>query len=214
MPQRKFIVGVTGTIGAGKGTVAELLQAAYGFTLFSVRAYLERELQRRGTESNRDTMTALANEIRAEHGSSFIIEQLYAEAVEHGGNAVIESIRTVGEIEYLRTLPHFTLIGVDADALLRYERIRARGASTDTVSYETFLAQEKRESESDDPGVQNLVACLSRANAIIDNSGTKANLGSAISHVMQDVFAPPADPMTPMLKTIMSGGFGESLTQT
>ena len=42
------IVGITGTLGAGKGALVEYLQTRHDFKWFSVRAFLLREIEKRG----------------------------------------------------------------------------------------------------------------------------------------------------------------------
>ncbi len=184
MPQTQFIVGITGTLGAGKGTVAEILQLGYGFRHYSVRTFLTRGLKLRKREINRDTMTELANELRATYGANYIVRELYRSAQKSGCSAVIESIRTVGEINYLRTLPNFVLIGVDASLRTRYRRIRKRASATDAVKFRQFYANEQRELESTDSKVQNLSACLTLCDELLTNNGTRAQFGSAVVHAM------------------------------
>jgi uncharacterized protein YoaH (UPF0181 family) len=45
-----------------------------------VRAFLIQEIERRGMSVNRDSMVAVANELRATHSPAYIIEQLYQQA--------------------------------------------------------------------------------------------------------------------------------------
>jgi len=40
-------------------------------------------------------MRDMANHLRSEYGSSYIVEQLFAQAQENGQNAIIESIRAL-----------------------------------------------------------------------------------------------------------------------
>ena len=42
-----MIIGITGTLGAGKGTIASYLVKEKGFKHFSVREFLNKELQKR-----------------------------------------------------------------------------------------------------------------------------------------------------------------------
>ena len=77
-------IGITGTLGAGKGTIVEYLQREKGFSHYSVRAFLTEEIKRRGLEVNRDTMTLVGNDLRAQHTPSWIVEQLYEQASASG----------------------------------------------------------------------------------------------------------------------------------
>eukprot|EP01052_Picozoa_sp_SAG31_P034367 SAG31_NODE_4007_length_3670_cov_1.628955_6_plen_99_part_00 len=59
-----------------------------------------------------------------------------------GSDAIIESVRTEGEVTALRgTGKPFVLLAVDADQKTRYERVTGRGSSTDGVSFEKFCKQ-------------------------------------------------------------------------
>ena len=112
-------IGITGTLGAGKGTIVDYLVQNKGFVHYSVRAFLTEEIKRRGLDVNRDTMTAVGNDLRAQHGPSWIVEQLYERAAASGCNCIIESVRTPGEVQALRGKPNFYLFAVDADPRVR-----------------------------------------------------------------------------------------------
>ena len=96
-----LIVGITGTLGAGKGTIVDYLEKEKGFAHYSVRGYLEKEMARRGLANNRDNMVITANDLRKKNSPSFIVEELYNEAKSQDKNAIIESIRTPGEVDLL-----------------------------------------------------------------------------------------------------------------
>ncbi|MEE4178597.1 MAG: AAA family ATPase [Bacteroides sp.] len=171
-----IIIGITGTLGAGKGTVVEYLTSYCGFVHFSVRAFITRELERRGMPVNRDTLTALANEMRAKNSPSYIIEELYEAAALEDKNCIIESIRTPGEVAALRSKPDFFLLAVDADPRIRFNRVRKRNSETDKVSFTTFINNEQREMHSEDPNKQNLAECIRQADFVIENNGSMEEL--------------------------------------
>ncbi len=178
-----MIIGITGTLGAGKGTVVKHLVHEKGFKHFSVRDFLNEEIARRGLPSNRDTMTSVANDLRAMHGSGYISEQLMARAQKDGGDAVIESIRSIGEAEYLKA--HGGLMwAVDADIKLRYDRIAKRMSETDRVSFERFVADEQREFTNADPTKQNLSGVMKISDAIFRNDGSVEELNAQIDQAL------------------------------
>lgn len=187
------IIGITGTLGAGKGTVVQYLVEEKGFLHFSVRAYLLDEIRRRGIPENRDSLTMVANELRAANSPSYVTDQLYFIAREKGKDCVIESIRTPGEVFSLRSKDDFILLSVDADPEIRYQRIFARQSETDRITYETFLSNEAREMTSDDPNHQNLRACINLADFHLLNNGTPTQL----FHQVETLLYPPTLNLNP-----------------
>jgi dephospho-CoA kinase len=179
-----MIIGITGTLGAGKGTIVDYLVKQMGFRHFSVRDYLMNALNQLGKPVNRDTMTSLANELRALYGPSYIVDQLFEEASKGHGHAIIESIRTPGEIASLRNKGPFVLLAVDADPELRFKRVIQRASETDSVDFETFKANELREMSSLDPNHQNLAECIRQADYCLANNGSPYELYAQVEQIL------------------------------
>ena len=115
-----MILAVTGTNGSGKGTVHEYLKTK-GFTHYSARDLIVEEIQKQGLVVNRDTLNRIGNELRKKHGPDHVAHTLYERALQQGGDAVIESIRAIGEALFLKERG-VKLIAVDADRKMRYAR--------------------------------------------------------------------------------------------
>jgi dephospho-CoA kinase len=182
-----IILGITGTLGAGKGTVADYLREK-GFGYYSVREFLIEEIQKRGLPVNRDSMVEVANDLRKKNGASYILDTLYARAEAEGKDAVIESIRTVGEVESLRR-KGMLLLAVDADPQVRYSRVQFRKTETDHISFETFMEHELRESEGGDPGKQNLRHTAKLADYRVTNDGTLEDLKMQVDAILDTIGA-------------------------
>ena len=182
-----LIIGITGTLGAGKGTIVEFLVREKGFNHFSVRHLLTREIKKRKLPVNRDSMVEVANDLRKKFGSSFLAESLYQQAKAAGGNCVIESLRTPGEITALRKMGPFRLFSVDADVKLRYKRILKRKSETDKVSLEEFMKAEEKEMRSNDPNKQNLKKCIEMADYKFDNNSTVESLFSQVRKALNEI---------------------------
>jgi dephospho-CoA kinase len=182
-----LIIGITGTIGAGKGTVVDYLLKEKRFIHFSVRQFLLEKIRKQSLPENRDSMVMVANELRKLNSPSYIIDQLYLQAVQTGKNAVIESIRTPGEIDSLRKKGVFYLFAVDADAKTRFERIKKRNSETDQIDFNTFIQNEQREMTSADPNSQNLQKCREMADFVFWNDGTMNELYEKVEEVLRGI---------------------------
>lgn len=179
-----MLIGITGSFGAGKGSVARYLVEKKGFTHFSARTYISEEIKRRGMEVNRDTLTIVGNDLRKTGGPTFIFEELVKQAKAHGKDAVVESVRAVAEAKYIK-LHGGVVLGVDAEPKIRYERIVRRGAETDHVSYERWREQEMNESNPDDPTKQDIYGALRESDYIINNTKTLQELEEEIEHFLK-----------------------------
>jgi len=177
-----MIIGITGTLGAGKSTIVELLKKK-GFKHYSARALINEEIKKRNMPLNRDSMIIVGNDLRKNHSPSYIAEQLYAMAKKSGGDSVIESLRTLGEIEALRKKGRFYLFAVDADPKIRYSRVIQRASESDKISYAKFLEDEKRSSSSNDPNGQNALACMQVADFNILNNSSLEDLSKKLEEI-------------------------------
>ncbi len=180
-----MIIGLTGTLGAGKGTVADYL-IEKGFKHHSVREFLITEIKKRDMPVNRDSMVIVANDLRANHSPSYIVEELYKQAKEQDTNAIIESIRAPGEAEAIKKLGG-KMFAVDADQQERYNRITARKSETDHVSLDRFKQNEDREMTSTDPNKQNLSKCISMADYVLNNNGTIEELKKEVDKILEEM---------------------------
>ena len=178
------IIGITGTIGAGKGTIVEYLTSKKNFKHYSVRSFLLREIQHRQLPPNRDSMVIVANHLRQTHSPSYIVDQLIKEALLNNQHSVIESIRTEGEIISLRKHYCFYLFAIDALPELRYQRILKRNSETDHIDYHTFIENETREFSSTNHYKQNLKKCIELADFTFLNNGSIEELYQQIENVL------------------------------
>jgi dephospho-CoA kinase len=173
-----MILALTGTNGAGKGTVVDYL-IARGAAHHSMSGFITEEVRRRGMPVNRDSMREVGNSLRAQHHPAYVAEALFLRAKEAGGDAVIEAVRAIGEAEFLKK-HGIPLIAVDADRRLRYERIAGRGSDKDAVSFEEFSRQEDLELAQEANHEMNINGVIRMADVVIHNDGTLEELHAQV----------------------------------
>ncbi len=182
-----MIVAITGTPGAGKGTITDYLVQEKGFVHYSGSGFITEEVVRRGLPVDRNSMSEVANDLRKEHGPSYVIEQLFERASETSDmNAVIEALRAVAEAEFIQE-KGAVLIAVDADQKVRYERIQGRKSEKDKVTFEEFQALEEKEQHSTDPNKQNVAGVMELADIRIDNNGTLEELRERLEKLFSNI---------------------------
>lgn len=177
-----MLLGLTGKFAAGKGAVADILRAR-GFAYHSLSDILREELAARGLAESREALTEMGNELRRLHGPGALAVRL-VDRLRGGADHVVDSIRNPVEVEVLRTLDGFVLVGVDADPRVRFERLAARGRQGDVSTWERFVELEERETHSDDPTRQRLAATFELADLVLVNDGARDDLEAAVARLL------------------------------
>jgi len=179
-----MLIGITGTDGAGKGTVVEYLVKQKGYLHYSARGFILRELQARGLPTDRAHMREVANQLREERGDDVLVTaalaQVRDEALSH---MIIESIRARAEALTLRAHGG-VLLAVDAEPMVRYQRIIGRGSSSDHVTFEEFVAHEALEMNDPDPHGMQKAAVMAMADYTIYNNGSVDELHKHIEDAL------------------------------
>lgn len=179
------IIGITGPQAAGKWTIVDYLVGKKWFTHYSVRGFLTEEIKKRWLPLNRDSMREVANDLRATHEPSYIVDQLFLQAQKDGKDAIIESIRAIWEVKSLKKNSDFILLAIDANQRLRYERAIARKSESDFVSFEKFQEQETAENNNSDTNKQNISACIKLADYIVNNDWTIEDLNVQLDRILE-----------------------------
>ncbi|MGE5541263.1 MAG: AAA family ATPase [Bacillota bacterium] len=177
-----MLIGITGTNGAGKGAVVEYLVANKGFSRYAGRMVILEAIEARGLTPNRTTMRDVGNELRKEHGPAYIMERLY-ELTKDDTHAVLESVRTVAEAEFLKEKGAF-LIAVDADKQTRYERVVSMSHDAVPLTVEQFTEMEDREMASSEPWDMNVFGVMQLSDARIENNGTVEELRAKVDEAI------------------------------
>ena len=162
-----LVIGLTGPNASGKGEVALHLQTR-GFAIYSLSDVVRDAATAARLEHTRDNLIAVGNRLREEGGPGALARRILGRLT---GPSVVDSIRAPGEVEVLRTLPRFVLLGIDAPLALRFERSSRRGRAGDGASLDEFAAKEARENSATRTG-QQLQRTLALADRTIENDAS------------------------------------------
>jgi dephospho-CoA kinase len=177
------IIGLSGTNGSGKDTVAKFLVSKYGYVWGDATTMLGDELTRRGVSHTRANKAQLSAEWRRESGMGVIVDKAVelCKATPGAKGLVVSSLRHPGEAERIHELGG-TVVWVDSDPRVRYERIQNnahhRGrAEEDNKTFEEFLAEEQAEMQhSGDEATLNMGGVKALADVTIENDGNDLNI--------------------------------------
>ncbi len=174
-----IIIGLAGTNGAGKDSVAEMLVKRHKFYFASATDMLRDELERRGLPTDRKYKSKLSAEWRREYGMAAIVDRAYVFYKDHQDKykgMIVGSLRHPGEADRIHELGG-KMLWVDADPKVRYQRITSsaqrRGQrAEDNVTYKQFLADEHREMYPEgDEATLHGAAVKERADIFLENNG-------------------------------------------
>ncbi len=183
-----MIVGITGSIGGGKGTVVDFLKDKKHFTHYSSSDHLISILESRNEAVDRDGMNRVANELRANNSAGVPAETYKKYLAEgEGRDVILESLHSVPEVDFIKSIGG-VVIGVTADPNIRFDRISKRGSVKDNVSKEKFIAQQEREEKgSNNSNESNIFDTLRQADYIIENNGTLEDLYTQIEEILKKI---------------------------
>jgi len=167
---KKLVIAVSGTLCSGKGLVARVLKSK-GCDTDTFSSVVKDELRSRGIlEPTRTQLQDEGNRLRKAFGGQVLAERLLSKYKNSIRPLVIDGLRNVGEIDYLKKNSNFFLIGVDAPIELRYKFTRGRKTSKDNVDYDTFVALDTRDRGANEPLTgQQVGMCLTYADFLIYN---------------------------------------------
>ncbi len=179
-----MIIGVAGTNAAGKSTIVRMLEER-GFLTLSLSDVIREEASRRGLPHDRAVLQQLANEMRERDGPAALMREALRRIRRPDLPVVIDSIRNPAEVEALRERDAL-LIGVDAQARVRFARAIERAARTGRVenapTFEDFLAREAIEN-SENPNGQQLDRVLGMADVVFRNDQDEEELKRRVTRV-------------------------------
>jgi len=161
------VVGLTGPNASGKGEVARFL-SEQGFTVHSLSDVVRDEASALGLAHTRDNLIAVGVRLRERDGAGVLARRIVPRL---GDRSVVDSIRGPAEVEVLRSLPRFALLGIDAPVAIRFQRSLVRGRTGDGETLEEFRLKEERENSATETG-QQLRKTFDLADRVVRNDDT------------------------------------------
>ncbi len=175
-----LVIGLSGRIGSGKGTVAEYLKKKYKAQQFVYSDILGDVLKRLHIEVTRENLQKLGKSLRAELGSDVLVNAMKGDLEDAKSEMrLIDGLRYSNEVDMLHTFPHNTLIFVDAPLEIRYERAKKRAEKGEEVmSLDEFKEREKATTEKEIEKVRK------SADYVIENTESIEDLHKRIDELM------------------------------
>ena len=190
-------VGLTGSLGSGKGSVAETLstlarEQGLKVAYYSLSDEIRREVERRGIQLERDALKKTANEFRSKFGNGVWARLVASKIKEEHLTAIedtpmliiIDAIRNIGEVHELRMQfgNQFRLLAVTAPRQVIHENLLRRRrhdesklALLDEGEVGRLIETEMGVGEPDFG--HNVAACIEAADWLpIHNDGTLTDL--------------------------------------
>lgn len=179
----KLILGLSGEIGSGKGTVAKYIVETYQASSYRFSDSLRDVMRRLYIEENRVNLRKVSLMLRENFGQD-ILSQVIVQDVTHDSAevVVVDGIRRVEEWEYLRKIQEFRLLYIESDLEKRYERVAGRGENSD--EHQKTFEEFKRDMEGEtEVRIREL---KEKANFVVENNGALEELYEQVDKIIAD----------------------------
>lgn len=169
MEKKKLVIGIAGSLLSGKGTVAEILKSK-GFSHIILSSIVREEVSRLGLEPVRQVLQDVGNNLRKEFGGQVLAERALNKFKSYDTPLIIDGIRNIDEVNFLKENSDFRLIGVDAPLEVRWNRLKARNRDSDLLNHDKFVIDDARDRGFNEPlNGQQVGMCLVHADFLINN---------------------------------------------
>ncbi|MEK6934324.1 MAG: AAA family ATPase [Nanoarchaeota archaeon] len=187
-----MIIGLTGTMGSGKGTFSKYLKQK-GFNYITISDLVREEARNKDLAIKREVLQNLGNLMREKHGNGYWAKKAIGR-INEKENWIIDGIRNTGEVEEIKKLQSSVLIGIDAPEDLRLRRLEKRNklkdegreASEDPKDKFGLIQIELRDRGFKEPTHgQQVLKCLDQADHKIINDSTLEEFYIKIEEILK-----------------------------
>src|SRR3989338_11418129 len=177
-----MIIGLTGTMGAGKGEIVKILKQK-GFEHYVFSDVLREVAKERNIDPTRENLQKLGAIVKKESGRGILASKLLKKI--KTDKAVLDGERNVDEIKELKKNGAH-IIGITAPQKVRYQRIKSRKREGDPLTFLQFKRSDNLENRGKTKG-QEINNCLNHADFIINNNGTLENLKKQVEDILNKI---------------------------
>ena len=172
-----MIIGISGTFGSGKDSLAEYLYSKYNLLHISTSDIVREFARKQYSSTDRPILRKVANELRQSFGPAAMVDksfEKYKNSSKKYNGLLISGVRTIGEANKIHQLGGI-MVFVDAPIDVRYKRIIQRKRDEEAnVSFEEYKKREEAElNRSNRDNVQNLNAVRDICDLLLINNKTK-----------------------------------------
>lgn len=178
----RIILGLAGEIASGKGTVAKYISTKYGAKTWRFSTMLRDVMDRLSIEQTRPNVQLLSRILRENFGEDLFAVVMSRDVKSDSSEVIIiDGVRRLADIKYLKAFPEFKLVYLEADIRKRYERIVKRGENADDTvkTFVEFQKDHEGESELQIKGLKD------QADFLIDNNGSYEDLYRQVDKLLQ-----------------------------
>ncbi|KKS43736.1 hypothetical protein A3I25_00905 [Candidatus Nomurabacteria bacterium RIFCSPLOWO2_02_FULL_42_17] len=162
----KTIIGIIGTVGSGKDTVAEYISNKLTISTFQISQPLKDIAKERGIKPTRENLIKIGSDLVKENGAGFLVKLLVDKIPED--LIIITGIRVTEVIDYIRKNYNLILLAITAEPKIRFKRCILRNKLGEAKTLTEFIENEQKENSP--PNTQRLFECLNLANYSISNN--------------------------------------------
>ena len=178
----KIILGLTGPLASGKSTVTDYLKEKHSATIYKFSTPLRDILDRIYIEQSRKNLQDLSLDLRNRFGDDLLASITANDVKRDKDNSIIivDGVRRLPDIKYLRQLPEFKLISIETDQKTRWKRMTMRGENVDDINktFEQFQKDEQAEAE------QKITEVAKTADFQVNNNGTIEDLEEQVEKIL------------------------------
>lgn len=184
--KHQLVIAFVGPIASGKGHAVKYLQKNHHASIYRFSTMLRDIMQRVYIPETRENIVKLSSILRTNFGQDLLSKTMRTDVTKDVNKLiVIDGARRISDLDYLKEMPNFFLVKIDADVKIRWQRITARKENPDDKS--KTLAQFKNDEQSE---IEKTSRALGKfADFTIDNNKSTKDLYKQLDDLINKINA-------------------------